>query len=502
MCMIGRLLFVSTLIVVPSALGIAQDTLVPVRNGVLPNDTSGPVRMELAAHPRLSGRCLKVVYLKGGSSFGQSYTRVQDWTQATQFQVEVWNPLGAVIDVTWTLRHAGSTSFAKRIDKPIQLKSGSNTIAFALTRLKNNDGSRPDLSHVKHWYIACSRPVTTLYFGDFQLAKGKNSPVPSGASNVTGCLLKPGATLPDFKRSLLFNTAAADRIMSAIQMFPKNNPWNEDISERPVHPNSRAMIATAQPNRHLYFNSDMGFVIVPPNQPRVDVKVVAYPDESDPGPFPIPDNAPIEGWPLTGGLLATYQRAVGGDRHLIVLEPGRGRLYEFFNARRTDSGWQAAQASTFDVTTNALRPQGWTSADAAGLPILPAVIRYDELQRGMVEHAMRVTVRRTRRAYIYPATHFASRDSNPQLLRMGERLRLRRDFDESGFPSHARAVLKGLKKYGMLVADNGVNWCLSVAPDRRIRGLESLKRVKGRDFEVIIPTGPESGPRGARQSTR
>lgn len=180
---------------------------------------------------------------------------------------------------------------------------------------------------------------------------------------------------------------------------------------------------------------------------------------------------------------------------MIVFAPGHGRLYEFYTARRRDHGWQAGQASIFDVTSNALRPAGWTSADAAGLPILPAVIRYDELQQGMVRHAMRVTVRRTRRAYVYPATHYASRATDPRLLRMGERLRLRADFDISGFPPHARAVLKGLKTYGMFVADNGVNWCLSVAPDRRIHGLESLKRVKGRDFEVIIPTGPKGGPR-------
>ncbi|MEO1997098.1 MAG: hypothetical protein ABGZ17_17655, partial [Planctomycetaceae bacterium] len=162
----------------------------------------------------------------------------------------------------------------------------------------------------------------------------------------------------------------------------------------------------------------------------------------------------------------------------------------------------AGQASIFDVTSNVLRPDGWTSADAAGLPILPAVIRFDELQRGSVGHAMRVTVQRTRRAYVYPATHHASRETHPHLLRMGERLRLRRDFNESGFPPHARAVLKGLKKYGMFVADNGVNWCLSVAPDRRIRGLESLKRVKGSDFEVIVPTGPAAGPRTPANSRR
>src|SRR5262249_54481575 len=159
--------------------------------------------------------------------------------------------------------------------------------------------------------------------------------------------------------------------------------------------------------------------------------------------------------------------------------PGNGKLHEFWQSRLTDAGWQASNAATFDLRTGALRPERWTSADAAGLPIFPAVVRYDECERGMVEHAMRVTVRRTRRAYVLPATHWASKHNDPDLPRMGERLRLRKDFDESGFPPHARAILRGLKKYGMLVADNGADWYMSIAPDRRLKGLETLSRVKG-----------------------
>ncbi len=164
----------------------------------------------------------------------------------------------------------------------------------------------------------------------------------------------------------------------------------------------------------------------------------------------------------------------------------------------TDSGWEASQASTFDLTSNNLRPERWTSSDAAGLPIFPSIPRYDEVERGMVRHAMRVTVRRTRREYVYPARHFASRLTDPTLPRMGERLRLRKDFDTSGFPPHARAILEGLKRYGMFVADNGSDWLMSIAPDRRFEGLESLARVKGSDFEVIVPTGPNEGPRTPR----
>jgi hypothetical protein len=297
---------------------------------------------------------------------------------------------------------------------------------------------------------------------------------------------------------VMFDTAEADRILSTLQVFPPDNPWNEDISGLPVDPRSDAIVGSIGRDAPLGFNLDMNFVIVPPDQPRVPVRILLYPDESDPGPFPIPDMAPIENWPLAhnedakalprpGVTLAQFQREGSGDRHLIVVDPVNGRLHEFWQARRTDHGWEASQASTFDLTSNALRAERWTSADAAGLPIFPAVIRYDEVSGGLVRHAMRVTVRRTRRAYVYPARHFASRETDPALPRMGERLRLRRDFDVSGFPPHAQAVLRGLQRYGMIVADNGGNWLLSIAPDRRIQGLESLARVKGSDFEVVSP---------------
>ena len=311
---------------------------------------------------------------------------------------------------------------------------------------------------------------------------------------------------PRVDAPVLFDTPEADRILSAMQIFPPDNPWNEDISNRPVHPDSAAIIRSIGADAPLGYNLDMNFVIVPPDQPRVPVSVTMYPDESDPGPFPIPANAPIENWPMSrnedrgalpkpGLTLDQFQREGTGDRHLIVVDPGNGRLDEFWQARRTDAGWEASQASTFDLTSNQLRPEGWTSADAAGLPIFPAIVRYDEVAHGMVKHAMRVTVRRTRREYVYPARHFASSYTERNLPRMGERLRLRKDFDTSRFPPDVRAILEGLKRYGMFVADNGSDWLMSIAPDRRFQGLESLARVKGRDFEVVVPTGPDEGPR-------
>jgi hypothetical protein len=308
---------------------------------------------------------------------------------------------------------------------------------------------------------------------------------------------------------VLFNTPEADQILASLQVFPPDNPWNEDISDRPVAPDSTAIIRSIGADKPLGYNLDMNFVLVPPDQPRVHVRVTAFPEESDPGPFPIPPNAPIENWPLArnedvralpkpGVTLEQFQREGTGDRHLIVVDPVNGRLHEFWQARRTDGGWQASQASTFDLTSNRMRREGWTSADAAGLPIFPAIVRYDEAARGLVRHAMRVTVRRTRREYVYPARHFASTHTDRDLPRMGERLRLRRDFDTSGFPPHARAILEGLKRYGMFVADNGSDWLMSIAPDARLQGLESLSRVRGADFEVIVPTGPDEGPRAKR----
>lgn len=307
------------------------------------------------------------------------------------------------------------------------------------------------------------------------------------------------AKMPPITAPVLFHTPEADAIASALEVFPPDNPWNQVVEDWPVHPNSKNIIASIGADKPLRYNADMGYVFVPPDQQRVDVKIVAYPGESDKGPFPVPDCVPIEGWPVSamrdpayrGWTLEDFQRDRnnrGGDRHAIVVDPVNRMLYEFYQMKKTDAGWQAAQASVFDLKSNKLRPAGWTSADAAGLPIFPAVVRYDELRRGMVEHAMRVTVRRTRRAYVAPATHFASRYTNEDYPRMGERIRLRRDFDISGFSPEVQAILKGLKKYGMFVADNGIDWAISVAPDPRIPELHAeLRKVKGAAFEVVVP---------------
>lgn len=316
--------------------------------------------------------------------------------------------------------------------------------------------------------------------------------------------------MPKIEKPVMFNTPEADAILSAMQIFPKNNPWNEDISKLPVHLNSVNLIKGMKHRNPLKlgYNLDMCFVLVPPGQPKVKVKLVSYPGESDKGPYPVPGNAPIEGWPGLlrmyplrkgkGVKLAEIQRQGGGDRHLIVVDPVNMTLYEFFTARKTDAGWQAGAAAIFDLKSNKLRPEGWTSSDAAGLPIFPAVVRYDECERGMVEHALRVTVRKSRRAYVYPARHYASRSKNKNHPAMGDRLRLKASVDISGFSKHAKAIAKALKKYGMIVADNGVDWLVSIAPDPRLKGLDDLYKLRPRDFEFVVTTGEREGPRAPK----
>lgn len=317
---------------------------------------------------------------------------------------------------------------------------------------------------------------------------------------LLGVLVRPGWSQPKgaaAKKSppkmagpILFNTAEADAICAALQVFPPDNPWNQVIEDWPVHRNSDRIIESIGKDKSFRHNQDMGFVLVPSSQKKIDVKLVEYPDESDAGPFPVPDNTPIEGWPAAytrESLAAIQQKSEPDkDRHAIVVDPVGRKLYEFYQMRKTPSGWQAAGEATFDLASNKLRPDGWTSSDAAGLPIFPAIVRHDELSRGAINHALRVTVRKTRRAYVYPATHFASRLTDENLPRMGERIRLKKDVDVSKFSPNVKTILTALKRYGMLVADNGIEWAISVAPDERIGEMHAeLRRIKGSDFEVV-----------------
>ena len=273
--------------------------------------------------------------------------------------------------------------------------------------------------------------------------------------------------------------------LAGVSVFPADNAWNTPVDTAPVDPASDALIASIGGDVHLHpdFGADWNggpfgipYVVVHAGQPRVPV-TFSYADESDPGPYPIPPDAPIEG----GG-------AATGDRHVIVLDQDARRLYELFDAHESGSGWTAGSGAVFDLTSNALRPAGWTSADAAGLPILPGLVRYDEVvEQGEIRHALRFTVAHTRRAYVAPARHFASSSTSPSLPPMGMRVRLKAGFDLSGYPASAQVILRALKKYGMIVADNGSSWYISGAPDPRWSDgeLNSLKNLTGDEFEVV-----------------
>jgi hypothetical protein len=298
------------------------------------------------------------------------------------------------------------------------------------------------------------------------------------------------ATMPKITKPLHFHTPEADAICSALEVFPADNPWNLVVENWPLHPNSKNIVASIGADKRFRKNADMAFVLVPPDQKKVNVKIAAT-AESDKGPYPVPDNVPIENWPLGFkglGLEEVQRKDEDADRHAIIVDPVNRMLYEFWQMRKTDAGWQASFAAIFDLKSNRMRPIKWSSSDAAGLPIFPGVVRHDELKRGLVEHAMRVTCVKTRREFVYPARHYASKLTDENLPRMGERLRLRRDFDVTRFSPEVQAILKGLKKYGMFVADNGIDWAISVAPDPRIKELGAeLGKLRGSDFEVVTP---------------
>ena len=270
-------------------------------------------------------------------------------------------------------------------------------------------------------------------------------------------------------------------------MFPASNAWNQPVDKLPVAKDSAQMIESigldspvhADFGSGLWDGSRIGipYVVVsggstPKVRPHFE-----YADESDPGPYPIPANVPIEGQPNAGD----------GDRHALIVDRDTCTLYELYALQKTGSGWDAGSGAIWSLRSNKLRPAGWTSADAAGLPILPGLARYDEVAAGSIDHALRFTAPRTRRAYVYPARHYASDSTDPSLPPMGLRVRLKASFDISSFPPQARVVLQALKRYGMILADNGSPWYISGAPDPRWSNddLHSLGRLTGADFEVV-----------------
>jgi hypothetical protein len=268
-------------------------------------------------------------------------------------------------------------------------------------------------------------------------------------------------------------------------VFPKTNPWNKRVDSLPVAPNSDAIIRSigAGAGLHPDFGSGLynggaigiPYDVVTKKTPRSRV-TFDYADESDKGPYPIPRGVHVES---------------GSDRHALLIDRNACRLYELYALERTARGWHAGSGAIWSLSSNKLRPAGWTSADAAGLPIFPGLARYDEVARGRIDHVLRFTAERTRRAYVYPARHYASSLTDPDLPPMGLHVRLKASFDVRSFPEQARVVLTALKRYGMLLADNGSNWYIGGAPDPRWNNdaLHTLGRAKGSDFEVVAPEG-------------
>ncbi len=289
-------------------------------------------------------------------------------------------------------------------------------------------------------------------------------------------------------------------------ILPASNIWNRRIDDMPVHANSAAYINTigAGATLHADFgsgvwppgsNSPIGipFVEVDGDQPEVAINYTAYGNESDPGPWPIPTNAPIEGGP-----------DASGDRHVIVLDRDECTLYELFYAfPQGDGSWNAHSGAEYDLTSNALRPDGWTSADAAGLPIYPGLVTYDEVASGEITHAIRFTAPQTRKAHVWPARHNASSLTGSQYPPMGQRFRLKADYDISGYSPEIQVILTAMKEYGIILADNGSSWFISGAPDPRWDNdmLHEWDDIPGSAFEAVdvssLIVDPDSGEVGS-----
>lgn len=280
-------------------------------------------------------------------------------------------------------------------------------------------------------------------------------------------------------------------------VLPANNIWNAAIDTLPVASNSATLVNTigasvrvhADFGSGLYQGAPIGipFVTVPGSQPKYPA-TFEYDDESDAGPYAVPLNAPIEGGSQSSG-----------DRHAIAIDTTNCILYELYSAYPQAASWQAGSGAIYDLRSNALRPAGWTSADAAGLPIFPGLVRYDEVAAGEIRHAIRLTVPQTRRAYVWPARHFASSLTDAKYPPMGQRFRLRANFPVTNYPADVQVILRAMQKYGLILADNGSAWFISGAPDDRWNNdnLARLHTVVGSDFEAVDASGlmvdPNSG---------
>ncbi len=285
---------------------------------------------------------------------------------------------------------------------------------------------------------------------------------------------------------LFYNLALQAQGTIPCSFFPSDNIWNTPVDELPADANSNAYVQTigATKNLHpdfgagIWNNAPIGipYVLVSGNQAKVNI-TFDYSDESDPGPYPIPPNPPIEGGDSSSG-----------DRHVLIVDTSNSILYEIYAAYPNGDGtWRGGSGAVFDLKSNKLRPDTWTSADAAGLPILPGLVRYDEVAKGEINHAIRFTCPQTRRAYVWPAKHYASSLTDMKYPPMGQRFRLKKSVDISGYPADDQVILRAMKKYGIILADNGSAWFVSGVPDSHWNddSLAILKNIKGSDFEAV-----------------
>jgi hypothetical protein len=281
--------------------------------------------------------------------------------------------------------------------------------------------------------------------------------------------------------------------IAGCRVFPTANAWNDRVDKLPVAANSASIIGSIRTGGGVHADFGSGLwdgsrigipytVVHGKTTPKVRLRF-EYADESDKGPYPIPANVPIEGQPSSSN---------DGDRHALIVDRDSCKLYELYALQRTGSSWTAGSGAIFDLRSNKVRPAGWTSADAAGLPILPGLARWDgDAATGAIRHALRFTVERTRRAYVYPARHYASTSTDPSLPPMGLRVRLKASVDISHLPRQARIVAQAMKTYGMILADNGSNWYVSGAPSPHWSNdqLHALGALHGSDFEVVDTSG-------------
>jgi len=291
---------------------------------------------------------------------------------------------------------------------------------------------------------------------------------------------------PSLGNCLVFPDPPAS-LSPAAPSLPNQAAWNQDISKAPVAANSAATIAYINSHGGNFLHPDFGspraygfpYAVVGAGQPRLPINYTAYGDESDRGPFPIPTGAPVEGG-----------RNSDGDRHVLTVDRSSCTLYELYRAfpqRRGQPHWNADSGASWDLGSTELRPDSWTSADAAGLPIFPGLVRYDEAAAGVLDHAIRVTFASTRDAWVHPASHCAGDTANRNAPAMGTRLRLKAGFGLGRFSGQAKAIAEALKRYGVIVADNGSNWFFSGSSDRRWddENLNQLKRIPGSAFQVV-----------------